>query len=159
MNALLSVLRPIKNPIVLAGDLNTSGHDAAPTSVRNEIMKRVTNYRFWVSQGVFWFSPVSIPQYVIAPRRYLHQHLDSTAWHFPFFWENRERGLFQSVEKFRFSDGYAFDFRGRIERTFNNIERTLADSNQRGVMDSFRRTRLKGISGDGLGISSWTGSL
>ncbi len=131
MKALLSIIEPIDNPVVLAGDLNTSGRDATPTSVRNEIMKRVTDYRFWVSQAIFWFSPVNIPQYAIVPLRYFHQYLDPTAWHFPFLWENRERGLFQSVEKFRFSDGYAFDFRGRTERTLNK-QRTLADSNQRG---------------------------
>jgi hypothetical protein len=48
---------------------------------------------------------VSIPQYAIVPLRYLHQYLDPTAFHFPFVWENRERGLFKAVEKFRFSDG------------------------------------------------------
>ncbi len=132
MKALLRVIQPINNPVVLAGDLNTSGRDATPTSVRNEIMKRVTDYRFWVSQAIFWFSPVSIPQYAIVPLRYFHQYLDPTAFHFPFLWENRERGLFQSVEKFRFSDGYAFDFRGSTERTLNNKQRTLANSNQRG---------------------------
>jgi endonuclease/exonuclease/phosphatase family metal-dependent hydrolase len=132
MKALLGVLQPIDNPVILAGDLNTSGRDATPTSVRNEVMKRVTDYRFWVTQAIFWFSPVSIPQYAIVPLRYFHQYLDPTALHFPFLWENRERGLFQSVEKFRFSDGYAFDFRGTSERTPNNKQRTLANSNQRG---------------------------
>jgi endonuclease/exonuclease/phosphatase family metal-dependent hydrolase len=132
MEFLLSALKSIDNPVILAGDLNSTGSDGTPTSVRNEIMKRLTDYRFWVTQGVFWFTPVSIPQYVIVPLRYFHQHLDPTAWHFPFVWENRERGLFQSIEKFRFNDAYAFDFRGRSERTLNRKERTLADSNQRG---------------------------
>ncbi len=132
MKALLRVIQSIDNPIVLAGDLNTSGSDATPTSVRNEIMKRVTDYRFWVNQAIFWGSPISIPHYAIVPLRYFHQYLDPTAFHFPFFWENRERGLFRSVEKFRFSDGYAFDFRGTTERTLNNKQGTLANSNQRG---------------------------
>ncbi len=132
MKTLLSVLQPINNPVILAGDLNTSGSDATPTSVRNEIMKRVTDYRFWVTQGVFWASPVGIPQWVLVPLRYFHHRLDPTVWHFPFFWENRERGLFKAVEKFRFDDGYAFDFRGRTERTLTHKKRTLADSNQRG---------------------------
>jgi endonuclease/exonuclease/phosphatase family metal-dependent hydrolase len=132
MKALLSAIQSIDHPVILAGDLNTSGRDGTPTSVRNEIMKRVTDYGFWVNQAIFWFSPVSIPHYATVPLRYFHQHLDPTAWHFPFLWENRERGLFQSVERLRFSDGYAFDFRGRTERTLNKKERTLANSNQRG---------------------------
>ncbi len=130
MSALLTAIRQIDNPVVLAGDLNTSGSDATPTSLRNEIMKRVADYRFWISQGISFYSPV--PQYLLAPLRYFHSYLDPTAWHLPFIWENRERGLFKEVESFRFADSYAFDFRGSTERTLNNTRRTLADSNQRG---------------------------
>jgi len=132
MTALLDAIRDVKNPVILAGDLNTSGSDATPTSVRNEIMKRVKDYRFWITQAVFWFSPVSIPQWAIFPVKYAHGYRDPTARHVPFVWENREAGLFQKVEKFRFSDGYAFDFRGTFERTLHGNERTLANSNQRG---------------------------
>ncbi len=128
--ALLAAIQTVRNPVVLAGDLNSSGRDTAPTSVRNEIMKRVTDYRFWVTRAVFWYSPV--PQYVLFPIRYFHSYLDPTAWHFPFLWENRERGLFKRIERFRFDDGYAFDFRGKRKRTLNGRQRTLADSNQRG---------------------------
>ncbi len=130
MSALLGAIRDVHNPLVMAGDLNTSGGDTTPTSVRNEIMKRVTDYRFWIKHGVFWYSP--IPQYALAPLRYFHSYLDPTARHVPFLWENRERGLFQKIENFRFADDYAFDFRGRTERTLDKKQRTLADSNQRG---------------------------
>lgn len=133
MRALLATIRTIDNPVVLAGDLNTSGHDGTPTSVRNEIMKRVTDYHFWVKHAIFWFSPVSIPQYAILPLQYLHRHLDPTARHFPFVWENRERALFQTIENFKFADGQTFDFRGNAQRTLNKKQRTLANSNQRGV--------------------------
>ncbi len=133
MRALLDTIRTINNPVVLGGDLNTSGQDATPTSVRNEIMKRVTDYRFWVKHAIFWFSPVSIPQYAILPLQYFHRYLDPTARHFPFVWENRERALFQTVENFRFADGETFDFRGNAQRTLNKKERTLANSNQRGA--------------------------
>lgn len=132
IRALLNAIRETDNPVVLAGDLNTSGHDATPTSIRNEIMKRVSDYRFWISQAISWFSPVGFQQYAMFPLRYFHQRLDPTVRHFPFIWENRERGLFQAVEKFRFNDGYVFDFRGSTERTLNKKQRTLANSNQRG---------------------------
>ncbi len=130
MNALLAEIRDIRNPVIVTGDLNTSGSDATPTSIRNEIMKRITDYRFWVTHAALWYSP--IPQYALFPLRYFHSYLDPTAWHFPFLWENRERGLFKKIEKFRFDDGYVFDFRGEPDRTLHGRGRTLADSNQRG---------------------------
>src|SRR5208282_1280767 len=46
MDALLSQIREIENPVIMAGDLNTTGADGAPTSIRHELMKRVKNYEF-----------------------------------------------------------------------------------------------------------------
>ena len=37
-----------KIPVLVAGDLNTTSSDNTPTSIRNEIMTRVTDYQFWV---------------------------------------------------------------------------------------------------------------
>jgi hypothetical protein len=42
-----------------------------------------------------------------------------------------ERGFFSTLEKFRFADGKAIDFRGVETRTTNGTAGTLADSNQR----------------------------
>lgn len=88
MQALLTEIRDVKNPVVLTGDLNTSGADATPTSMRNEIMKRVLDYGFWINRAVFWFSPIGFAQFALAPARYLHGYLDPTALHIPFFWQN-----------------------------------------------------------------------
>jgi endonuclease/exonuclease/phosphatase family metal-dependent hydrolase len=132
-DALLSALAEVANPVILAGDFNTSGGDATPTSVRNEIMKRVRDYRFWIEQAISFFTPASIPRFALLPVRYLHGYLDPTALHVPFVWKNSERGLFDRIGKFRFADGYAFDFRGETERTIGPRGRTLANSNQRGA--------------------------
>ena len=43
VDALLTQLRNTPGAIVIGGDLNTSGRDGTPTSVRYEIKKRVTN--------------------------------------------------------------------------------------------------------------------
>lgn len=131
--ALLAALAEISNLVVLAGDFNTSGGNATPTSVRNEIMKRVRDYRFWIEQAVSWFTPTTIPRYALFPLRYLHGYLDPTALHVPFVWKNNEKGLFDRIRKFRFGDGYAFDFRGETERTIGPRGKTLANSNQRGA--------------------------
>lgn len=144
MKALLANLAPVTNPVVLAGDLNTTGSDNTPTSVRNEIMSRVTDYRFWISQAISKFHPLGMFQYALLPLHYFHGYRDPTAFHFPILWENRERALFKAVEAFRFHDGRAFDFRGVAWRSFQGRRGTLADSNERafkGFIPTYSFTR------------------
>jgi endonuclease/exonuclease/phosphatase family metal-dependent hydrolase len=131
MQALLSYVRQQSNPVVIAGDMNTISQKNTPTSVRNEIMSRVTDYQFWIGQTVSWFHPLGIYQHALVPVRYFHSYNDPTAFHVPILWDNRERPLFKTVEKFRFADGRSFDFRGEPGRTLKQRSRTLADSNQR----------------------------
>jgi endonuclease/exonuclease/phosphatase family metal-dependent hydrolase len=131
MAALLAEVKAVENPLVLAGDLNTTGRKNTPTSVRNEIMSRITDYQFWIGQTVSYFHPLGIYQHALFPVHYFHGYNDPTAFHLPILWENREQPLFRTMEKFRFADGLAFDFRGEPERTLPQRSRTLADSNQR----------------------------
>lgn len=131
MAALLANVNSVPNPVIMAGDLNTTSKDNTPTSVRNEIMSRVTDYQFWLGQAVSHFHPLGIFQIALFPLRYFHSHNDPTALHLPILWDNRERPLFKMVEKFRFADGRAFDFRGEPQLTSQQQGRTLADSNQR----------------------------
>ncbi len=132
MQALLADVKSNANPLVTAGDLNTTSRDDTPTSVRNEIMTRVTDYQFWIGQAVSHFNPLGVFQYTLVPLRYFHGYNDPTAFHLPILWDNREQPLFKTMEKFRFADGHAFDFRGLPDRTLPPRRRTLADSNQRG---------------------------
>ncbi|MFY9907071.1 MAG: endonuclease/exonuclease/phosphatase family protein [Terriglobales bacterium] len=132
MQALLADVKSDANPLVIAGDLNTTSRDNTPTSVRNEIMTRVTDYKFWAGQAVSHFHPLGIFQYTLVPVRYFHGHNDPTAFHLPILWDNREQPFFKTTERFRFADGRAFDFRGQPDRTLPSKRRTLADSNQRG---------------------------
>lgn len=131
MEALLTDLKEDKNPVILAGDLNTTSRDNTPTSVRNEIVSRMTDYRFWVKQAISRFHPLGIYQFALFPFHYFHGYMDPTALEIPFVWENRERGLFRAAERFRFADQHAFDFRGQRERATDQRGRTLADSNER----------------------------
>lgn len=131
MQALLAELKEDRNPVLLAGDFNTTSSDNTPTSIRNEIMSRVTDYKFWIGQAVSYFHPLGIFKYALYPVRYFHGYNDPSALHVPILWDNRERPLFGTVEKFRFTDNHAFDFRGEQGRTAPPRSRTLADSNQR----------------------------
>ncbi len=131
MEAVLTEVKQDQNPVVIAGDLNTTGKNNVPTSVRNEIMSRVTDYKFWVGQAVSHFHPLGIYQYALVPVHYFHGYHDPTAFHVPIIWDNRESPLFKTVKKFHFADEGAFDFRGDPKRTLQRRSRTLADSNQR----------------------------
>ena len=131
MQALLADLKNNPNPLVLAGDLNTTSSDNTPTSIRNEIMSRITDYKFWIGQAVSYFHPLGVFKYALTPLRYFHGYNDPSAFHLPVLWDNRERPLFGATEKFRFRDHHAFDFRGQRNRTSPPRARTLADSNQR----------------------------
>jgi endonuclease/exonuclease/phosphatase family metal-dependent hydrolase len=131
MTALLDQLKTIQNPVILAGDFNTTGSDNTPTSIRNEIMKRITDYQFWIKQTISWFNPLGFAKLALYPLHYFHAYNDPTAYHLPIVWDNRERPLFSYLENFRFDDGRTFDFRGRKRITDPPRARTLADSNAR----------------------------
>jgi len=144
MRALLADLSNDRNPLIMAGDLNTTSRNNTPTSIRNEIMSRVTDYKFWIAQTVSYFHPLGMFKFTLVPLRYFHGYNDPTAFHLPVLWDNEERPLFKTVEKFRFSDGHAFDFRGRSDKTAPPRSRTLADSNQRaskGFIPTYSFTR------------------
>ncbi len=131
MTALLDQLKSIQNPVILAGDFNTTARDNTPTSIRNEIMKRITDYQFWIKQSISYFNPLGFGKLALYPLHYFHGYNDPTAYHLPILWDNRERPLFNTIENFRFDDGRSFDFRGNKRRTDPPRSRTLADSNAR----------------------------
>ncbi len=131
MDALLAQIKGVDHPLIMGGDLNTTGADGTPTSIRREIMERVKNYEFWVTQALKWASPVSLPLLALSPARYFKNYLDPTSIHIPIIAGNNEARLFRHIERFRFTDNRAFDFRGETERTLRRRGKTLADSNQR----------------------------
>lgn len=131
MDALLGRIKALDHPVVLGGDLNTTGTDGAPTSIRREILNRVKNYEFWVTQALKWGTPVSLPLTASTPVNYFRTWRDPTSAHIPIVGANKEAVLFRHIERFHFEDGLAFDFRGESERNLHDRERKLANSNQR----------------------------
>ena len=133
MDALLSRIKEVEHPVIMAGDLNTTGADGTPTSIRREILNRVKNYEFWVTQALRWGTPASLPLAVLTPVKYFKNYLDPTSKHVPFIGNNKEAILFRHVEQFRFVDRNVFDFRGETEHSPHDRGRTLANSNQRAL--------------------------
>lgn len=132
MKEVLSYLNAVKAPLVLAGDLNTSLSDNTPTSFKRELTKRVGSGEFWARKGIKYATGVGLLFDVMSGgiNFFKNQH-DPTAKHVPVVAPNPELGLFQELERFRFQDGGAFDFRGDSSRSYHGFEGTLANSNQR----------------------------
>jgi endonuclease/exonuclease/phosphatase family metal-dependent hydrolase len=135
MEELLKQIHDISHPVIVAGDLNTTGSDSTPTSVENMLYKRYGSVDFWTTKGVQWATGVGLiytGAKTAGKLSGIQYRIDPTSANIPGASPNLERGLFSTVEQSRFADGHAFDFRGVPKRTINGKSGTLADSNERG---------------------------
>ena len=115
MEELLKEIRVIANPVIVAGDMNTTGSDATPTSVENMLYKRYGSLDFWTTKGVQWSTGVGAiysGTKTALKLSGIQYRIDPTSANLPGASPNLERGLFTTLEKFRFADGTAIDFRG-----------------------------------------------
>jgi endonuclease/exonuclease/phosphatase family metal-dependent hydrolase len=151
MEELLVLLRDIRNPVILAGDLNTTGSDSSPTSIKKQIYQRLGSAEFWVTTGIKYATGYGlIYEAAKMSLNTLKNQDDPTARNIPFVGPNPEEHMFSMLEDFRFRDGLAFDFRGNKNRTINRTENTLANSNQRdskGFATTYEFERALGIVG------------
>ena len=151
MEELLSLLRDIRNPVIIAGDLNTTGSDSSPTSIKKQIYQRLGSAEFWVNTGVKYATGFGLLYDVVKVSLNTYKNQDDpTARNIPFVGPNPEAHMFSMLEDFRFRDGFAFDFRGNENRTINGTQNTLANSNQRdtkGFATTYEFERALGIVG------------
>jgi len=135
MAELLNTVKDVHNPVVIGGDMNTTGSDATPTSVEYMLYKQFGDLDFWTTKGIQWTTGVGMAYSGAKAALKLsgiQYRIDPTSANIPGVSPNLERGFFSSLKKYRFADGTAIDFRGVPERTVNGTKGTLADSNQRG---------------------------
>jgi endonuclease/exonuclease/phosphatase family metal-dependent hydrolase len=148
MEEVISYLRPVKSPLIMAGDLNTSLTDNTPTSFKREFNKRIGSGEFWAKQGIKYLTGVGIVLDLVATSiNFFKTQNDPTVKHLPIIAPNPEEGIFRDLERFRFDDGFAFDFRGNSIRSVNGFGNTLANSNQRaskGFAETFKLERAIG---------------
>jgi endonuclease/exonuclease/phosphatase family metal-dependent hydrolase len=151
MEELLLLLRDIRNPVIIAGDLNTTGSDSSPTSIKKQIYQRLGSAEFWATTGIKYATGYGlIYEAAKMSLNTLKNQDDPTARNIPFVGPNPEEHMFSMLEDFRFRDGLAFDFRGNKNRTINRTENTLANSNQRdskGFATTYEFVRALGIVG------------
>jgi endonuclease/exonuclease/phosphatase family metal-dependent hydrolase len=127
LNAILDTIQSEKTPVVLAGDLNTTGADASNLSLAYIAKSKLKDYRFWAQQAVTWGTP--LPSTFAL--NYFKNFNDPSALDIKVLGNNKEAALFNTLEKFRFDDGGRFDFRGDPARTLNGKGGRMSDSNQR----------------------------
>jgi endonuclease/exonuclease/phosphatase family metal-dependent hydrolase len=141
MREVLSLINNISGPLVLAGDLNTSGSNHRPTTASMEIVRRIGSKEFWAGQLMRVVTPFGLASSVLfESAKFAPSALDPTSKGLFFFAPNKESELFKELEGMRFADGYSFDFRGDATRTVNGTEGTLANSNQRSRKKGFIST-------------------
>jgi hypothetical protein len=137
LNELLDQIRNINNPVILAGDMNTSTHNAGPINVTRALKQRFGSGKWWAEDAAPEVLMRTTPfgwAYDVSHRLigFARAVDDPTVRSIPLLDRNPEAAFFTTMEKFRFTDGNAFDFRGEKERTSNGRTGNLADSNERG---------------------------
>lgn len=139
MDFVLSQIGKISTPVVMAGDLNTMGHDAKPASATGEIKKHLLNYRFWLREAGYWFAPIPGVGYAVSFVNYLRNFHDPTAVNIPIIASNHSRPIFDDIHKFQFADGGKFLWTESKAQSFHHKARTLAVTDQR-VWKGFQPT-------------------
>ena len=137
LEEILDKIADIDHPVILAGDMNTSTHTGVPISVTRALKQRFGNGKWWAEEGTIevlryatplgWAYNVSLG--LIGFTRKVN---DPTRKSIPLMGENPEAKFFSMLEKFQFTDGSTFDFRGEKEHSSNGRAGKLANSNERG---------------------------
>ena len=137
MAKILGWIRAETNPVILAGDLNTSGSDTSPTSVSKVITNRLKDPDKWATSAIKWST--GAPTILLTPVNMLRNKNDPTGFDVPLVSRKKEAKLFDDLNDFHFEDGHTFDFRGEDARSAEGRGGTLSDSNQRAAK-GFRYT-------------------
>ena len=133
LEEVLGQIKMIGNPVVLAGDMNTSGSDSTPTSFQREVKKRLGSTSFWATQGIKYATGVGlIYDITVGLVKMQRTRNDPTVKSVRFVSENPEEKFFSTLKDFRFADGGVFDFRGSRLNSTGASGETLSDSNERG---------------------------
>ncbi|MBU3759460.1 MAG: hypothetical protein FGM27_05960 [Candidatus Omnitrophica bacterium] len=152
MEEILSVIREIRNPVILAGDFNSAPTDISSTSLRRVAVRTAKNPTTWLSAGISLLAPNAMAINTSRGFSNLTKNLqDPTARDIRIVAPNPVRPLFDLIQNYRFADGSAFDFRGGKAQSWKGKAGTLSNSNQRdlkGFVTTFELRRpIAGIIG------------
>jgi endonuclease/exonuclease/phosphatase family metal-dependent hydrolase len=137
MAEILGWIRAETNPVILAGDLNTSSSDTSPTSVSKVLTDRLKDPDKWATSAIKWST--GAPTILLMPVNMMRNKNDPTGFDVPLVSRKKEAKLFADLNDFHFEDGHTFDFRGEAVRSAESKGGTLSDSNERATK-GFRYT-------------------
>jgi endonuclease/exonuclease/phosphatase family metal-dependent hydrolase len=137
MRQILDWIGPERNPLIIAGDMNTTATDSSPTSVSKVLKDRLKDPHAWAKDAVKWST--GAPTILLMPVNMMRSKNDPTGFDVPVLSRNKEAKLFGDLNDFHFEDGHTFDFRGESIRSAEGRGGTLSDSNQRATK-GFRYT-------------------
>ena len=151
MKDLLSKIKDIKKPVILAGNLNTSTYNHQPKGVKNMVVNKFSDPDALADTAFFLLVPVGmVLAWVVRPVFDIFRKVnDPTVISIPILSPNREKKMFNAIRKFEFEDGYKFDFRGNAETSVSNSSKMFSSSNERGkkgYITTYKTKRNLGIS-------------
>ena len=151
MDEILDFIKPISHPVVVAGDMNTTGADGSVVSIKSALLKKLNSPSYWATKGVKYATGVGFGMDIagLAFKTTKFQS-DPTASGVPLLAANPEQGLFKDLNKFRFDDQTRLDYRGDAELSVLGRQGTLGNSNERGskgFMTTFGLPRTLGVVG------------
>jgi endonuclease/exonuclease/phosphatase family metal-dependent hydrolase len=136
LTEILDKIDQMDHPVILAGDMNTSTHNGVPVSVTRALKQRFGSGKWWAEEGATTAIKYSTPlgwayDLSLGLIGFARKVDDPTRASIPLIGDNPEAKFFDTLEKFRFDDGSAFDFRGDSEHSANGRSGKLANSNER----------------------------
>jgi endonuclease/exonuclease/phosphatase family metal-dependent hydrolase len=138
LQEMLDKIERIDHPVIIAGDMNTSTHTGVPVSVARALKQRFGSGKWWAEEGATNAIKLATPfgwayDLSLGLVGFARKVDDPTETSIPLLGDNPEAKFFSTIEKFRFDDGSAFDFRGDPEHSANGRAGRLANSNERSV--------------------------
>jgi len=127
---ILTHIKDIPNPVVLAGDFNSSPIDLSPTSVARTTKRMLTTPSDLLNIGLVFADLSRLTRFKNIVNFYKN-YRDPLAADTPLILPNKQQSMFRTIRDFRFSDGGAFDFRGDSENSQGRYHGVLSNSNQR----------------------------
>lgn len=152
LKEVLAHIKSIDHPVILAGDMNTSGSDLSPTSIKNELTKRLGSPHFWGRVALTSFTGLGLLDiFAVKTVRSRLVGIDPTARSIPLIATNKEAEFFEDLKEFRFADGFAFDYRGEATRSTDGKSDTLSNSNERADKGFVATNTVEGVGGISVG--------
>lgn len=128
---ILEYVRGIEHPVVLMGDFNTAPWDLSATSTPRVVGRELEAPEFWLSRTIDFLFPTSLVLNTTRAIANVTKNFHNpTAVHVPIVGPNESAELFRIIERFRFDDGGAFDFRGQEARSAGSAG-LLSNANER----------------------------